>query len=186
MKIRAEILNTTYTFWIVVIYTCNIVKTYFKRIPCSLSMYTVHVRACIWCGNFGVALPNYFIIYQYPLPTVSRRNRQCNFTQQNFCIRTTIENHSSSFEYWNIHLDQLESWHAKREKRRSDSVQWQKSVHRQEKKATWQHKNAIKNFEYTTIADRLRTVSGSNNSHPTGVVKAVYGRLTFLLTAKVV
>ena len=29
--------------------------------------------------------------------------------------------------------------------------------------ATWQHKNAIKNFDNTTIADRLRTVSLSNN-----------------------
>ena len=27
------------------------------------------------------------------------------------------------------------------------------------------------NFDCTTIADRLRTVSWSNNSHPTGVVK---------------
>ena len=27
------------------------------------------------------------------------------------------------------------------------------------KKATSQHKNATKNFDYTTIADRLRTVS---------------------------
>ena len=34
-----------------------------------------------------------------------------------------------------------------------------------------QHKNATKNFDYTTIADRLRTVSWSNNSDPTGVVK---------------
>ena len=33
-------------------------------------------------------------------------------------------------------------------------------------KATWQHKNATKNFDYTTIADRLRTaVSWSNYSH---------------------
>ena len=44
-------------------------------------------------------------------------------------------------------------------------------------KATWQHKNATKNFDYTTIADRLRTVSWSNSSHPTGVVKPVYERL---------
>ena len=36
--------------------------------------------------------------------------------------------------------------------------------------ATWQHKNATKNFADTTIADRLRTVSSSNSSHPTGVV----------------
>ena len=29
-------------------------------------------------------------------------------------------------------------------------------------------KNTTKNFDYTTIADRLRTVSWSNSSHPTG------------------
>ena len=34
-------------------------------------------------------------------------------------------------------------------------------------------KNATKNFDYTTIADRLRTVSWSNSSHPTGMVKPV-------------
>ena len=46
--------------------------------------------------------------------------------------------------------------------------------------------NATKNFDYTTIEDRLRTVSWSNSSHPTGVVKAVYERSTFSLTASVV
>ena len=58
-------------------------------------------------------------------------------------------------------------------------------THRTIKKATWQHKNATKNFDYTTIADRLRTVNWSNSSHPTGVVKPVYERSTFPLTAKV-
>ena len=38
-------------------------------------------------------------------------------------------------------------------------------------KTNKQHKNANENFDYTTIADRLRTVSWSNNSHTTGVVK---------------
>ena len=52
--------------------------------------------------------------------------------------------------------------------------------------ASWQHKNATKNFDYTTIADRLRTVSWGNDSHPTGVVKPVYGIPTFQLTAKAV
>ena len=35
---------------------------------------------------------------------------------------------------------------------RSDSVLWQKPLHPQNKsqKATWQHKNATKNFDYTT------------------------------------
>ena len=47
-----------------------------------------------------------------------------------------------------------------------------------------QHTNATKNFDYITIADRLRTVSWSNNSHPTGVVKPVYGYPTFPLPQK--
>ena len=36
----------------------------------------------------------------------------------------------------------------------------------------WQHKNANKNFDYTTIMVRLRTVSWSDQ---TGVAKPVYG-----------
>ena len=40
-------------------------------------------------------------------------------------------------------------------------------------------KNATKNFDYTTISDRLRTVSWSNDSYQTGVVKPVYGIPTF-------
>ena len=52
-------------------------------------------------------------------------------------------------------------------------------------KATWKHEDDTKNFDYTTIADRLRTVSWGNDSHPTGVVKPVYGIPTFPLTAKV-
>ena len=47
-------------------------------------------------------------------------------------------------------------------------------------------KNATKNFDYTTIADRLGTVSWGNDSHPTGVVKPVYGIPTFPLTPKTV
>ena len=43
--------------------------------------------------------------------------------------------------------------------------------------------NATKKIDYTAIADRLRRVSWSNYSHPTGVVKPVYRRSTFPLTA---
>ena len=42
------------------------------------------------------------------------------------------------------------------------------------------------NVDYTTIADQLRAVSWSNDSHPTDVVKPVYGIPTFPLTAKAV
>ena len=34
--------------------------------------------------------------------------------------------------------------------------------------------NATKNFDYTMTADRLRTVSWSNSSHPTGVVLSIW------------
>ena len=37
--------------------------------------------------------------------------------------------------------------------------------------------NATKNLDYTTIADRLRTVSWRNSSHPTGVVKPVMRKI---------
>ena len=35
--------------------------------------------------------------------------------------------------------------------------------------------NASKKFDYTAVADRLRTVSWSNYGHPTGVVNLDYG-----------
>ena len=51
-------------------------------------------------------------------------------------------------------------------------------------KTNGQQEDATKNFDYTAIADRLRTVSWRNNSHLTGVVKPVYGYPTFPLTTK--
>ena len=35
--------------------------------------------------------------------------------------------------------------------------------------------NATKRFDHTAVADRLKTVSKSKYSHPTGVVNLVYG-----------
>ena len=59
-----------------------------------------------------------------------------------------------------------------REKGRDLSQSYDKSPYTDKKipKATLQHTNATKNFDSTTIADRLRTVSRVNDSHPTGVV----------------
>ena len=69
-----------------------------------------------------------------------------------------------------------------REKERDLTQSYDKSPYTDRKiqKATWQDKNATKNFDYTTIADRLRTVSWGNDSHPTGVFKPVYGIPSFL------
>ena len=50
-------------------------------------------------------------------------------------------------------------------KKRTDSVPWQKPLHPQKiHKATRQHKNASKNFDYTTIADRL-ILKGKRNAY---------------------
>ena len=59
-------------------------------------------------------------------------------------------------------------------------------THRKIPKATSQQKNITNNFDYTMIANQLRTVSWSNDSHPIGVVKPAYRIPTFLLTAKAV
>ena len=73
-----------------------------------------------------------------------------------------------------------------REKGRDLTQSYDKSpyIDRKIQKATRQHKNATKNFYYTTITQRYRrrTVSWSNDSHPTGVVKPVYVTPTFPLT----
>ena len=63
--------------------------------------------------------------------------------------------------------------HMQMKRRRPDSVLWQNPyTTRKIQKATCQHekKNATQNFDYTTIADRFRTVSWINSSHSTGVI----------------
>ena len=75
----------------------------------------------------------------------------------------------------------------KRQKGRDLSQFYDKSpyTHRQVQKSNvTTNKNRNLNVDYTTIADRHRTVSLSNNSHPTGVGKPVYGISTFPLTAR--
>ena len=47
-------------------------------------------------------------------------------------------------------------------------------------KTNGQHKNATKNFDCTAIADRLRTVSWSNNSYPTCVVKPIEEQFRYM------
>ena len=47
-------------------------------------------------------------------------------------------------------------------------------LNREFKKAKGYDKNATKTWDYTTIANTLRTVIQTSDSHPTGVVKPVY------------
>ena len=69
---------------------------------------------------------------------------------------------------------------------RSDSVLCQKPLHPQEKSEKQRDNTKTPPKTSTTIADRLRTVSWGNDSHSTGVVKPIYERSTFPLTAKAV
>ena len=65
-----------------------------------------------------------------------------------------------------------------REKGRNLTQSYDKSTYtkRNVKRAKRQLNNATKKFDYIAVADRLRTVSWSNYSHPTGVVNLVYGQ----------
>ena len=69
-----------------------------------------------------------------------------------------------------------------RDKGRARTRSYNKSAYTQRKirKATWQHKHAAKNFDYTTIADR-RSV-GVTTFTPLVWWKLVYERSTFPLT----
>ena len=57
-------------------------------------------------------------------------------------------------------------------------------IQTENKKAKRQQKSHQNNSNYTTTAERLRTVSWTNYSYQTGVVKLVCGHPTFPLTAK--
>ena len=72
-----------------------------------------------------------------------------------------------------------------RKRKKFDSVLLQKQLHKQnifKSKMTTEKRQ--QNFDYTMIADQLRTASGSNDNHPTSLVKTVYGIPTFPLTTK--
>ena len=72
---------------------------------------------------------------------------------------------------------------AKRKRRRSDLVLWQKPLYQQKIRKPM---DKTKTPPKTSITQRLRTVSWSSNNHPTGVVILVYGYPTFPLTTKAV
>ena len=92
-----------------------------------------------------------------------------------------IKQNRESTKGYKVNLKPKE-W-SSREKGRGLTQSYDKSpyTHRQIQNATWQHKNATKNFDYTTIADRLWMVSWGYDSHPTGVFKPVNGIPTFHL-----
>ena len=81
------------------------------------------------------------------------------------------------------HTDVQADWRRSKEKKEefwlSPMTKAPTSTEKKSKKQRDNTKNATKNFDYTTIADRIRTASWSNSSHPTGVVKPANECLTF-------
>ena len=63
---------------------------------------------------------------------------------------------------WDPHIDHKTSWEKKKEIWPSPMIK--PPIPTENSKTKGQHTNATKNFDYTTIADRLRTVSWSNKS----------------------
>ena len=55
-------------------------------------------------------------------------------------------------------------------------------THREKSKEQRDNTKTPPKFDYTTILDRLRAVSWSNDNHKTGAVKQVNGIPTFQLT----
>ena len=86
-----------------------------------------------------------------------------------------------------IHFDSTCSvrYHERRKRTGSDSVLMTKNDFLQKIQQPI-YKDTTKHVNYTTIADRLRIVSWSNNNHPTGVDKQVYGYPTIPLMTKAV
>ena len=76
----------------------------------------------------------------------------------------------------------------KREKGRDQTQSYFKNPYtdRKKQKATWQHTNATKNFDYTTISDRLRTVSWVTIAIQLVCLNWFTGSQTFPLTEKAV
>ena len=77
-------------------------------------------------------------------------------------------------------------YHSKRKRTRSDSVLWRKPLYEQKIQQHIYNTKTPPKPSMTTIANQPQTVSWSNNSHPTGMVKPVYGYPTFPLTTTTV
>ena len=76
-----------------------------------------------------------------------------------------------SFFLWHAHLQLHSATHKEKKKEIWLSPISETPIPTENSKTKGQHKTATKNFDYTTIVDRLRTVSWSVNSHPTCVVR---------------
>ena len=103
--------------------------------------------------------------------TGTLQNLERTIVQQLWMLRT--QSGDDFIEQGFLRSEAMAELHEKRNRKISDSVLWQKPTHRKIQKQHDNNKNKTLQkykmyFDYTTIADRLRTVSWINDSHWTG------------------
>ena len=145
-----------------------------------ISTYTANLAASLTVERLIAPIDSADDLVDHPV--ISYGTVQAGSTKKFFQVRTLSL--LSLLTYYCQTVSVVSTWELRT---RTDSVLWQTHLHPQtnEQKAA-QHKHATNSFDTTTIADRLRAVNWSNNSHQTGVVKQVYGRQTFPLTVTAV
>ena len=118
----------------------------------SVPIYTnIYIGICSWMMILHCACTVLFYLLEY----ISLLDNQQKYAQV-LCFLSTCKTRPNTFS-------------VKINRKRSELVLWQNPyIHRKLQKAKWQHKNATKMFDYTTITDRLRLVCWSYESHPTG------------------
>ena len=132
------------------------------------------------------------IIYYLFVNSMSQRNDSASLLNSHMLVKQIhYSKHKAITCTWKVMLGifRLSAFcynFMRGEKGRYLTYFYDKNLYTTLEKKTWQHKNANKNFDYTTITDRLRTASWINNNHQTGVVTPINGYLTFPLTTKAV
>ena len=125
--------------------------------------------ANIFKNNIGVSNPQCVNDPQSFLETCSRPMFPTLMTTK--CVHHTVHMRAVGMKFFFTGME--------REKEGDLTQSYDKDPYTNRKfENEWTTQNATNSFDYTTIADRLRAVSWSHKSHPTGVVKPVYGYQT--------
>ena len=147
-------------------------KTYKKFICTNLPSYKRY-----WTTSFHLSTNESKLPYHTGGLCTILNNSPKPWTSEKECILLV-------YLFFCVIVNNISVIHMTRETGRDLTRSYDKSpyANRKVQKAKLQPKYVNKNFDYTKIANRLRTVSRSNDSHPTGVVKPVYEIPTFLPT----
>ena len=142
-------------------------------------------------NKFNVKIDKCELPTFYWLPKLHKRPYKLHFiSNSSHCSTTVLSKHiTSALTAVKDHVlkySETAFSNSKRKRRRTDPVLWQNPLYQQKIRKP---KDNTQTPPKTSITQRLRTDLGRSvgvTSHPTGVVKPVYGYPTFPLTAKAV